>query len=106
MGKINPEIIRIVKAFKARTARKYHIRKMILFGSQASGTATAGSDIDLIVVTNKKDNGIVMKLAEEWHIKQDIDYPVDFIDYTYAEFKRLSGSISMVRQALETGMEV
>ena len=106
MGDVNPKVIRTLKDFKAKAAKKYHIKKMILFGSQAEGTATPNSDIDLIVVTERADKGIVEKLVDEWHIKQDIEYPIDFVDYTSKEFEKLTKRISLVSRAVEVGIEI
>ncbi len=106
MGKINPKIIELLKKLKKRIENKYHIKRMILFGSQVTGKARSDSDIDLIIVTSKKEERIVTKLLDEWHFKQNIDYPVDFIDYTDAEFNRLAKRITLVSQALKTGVEI
>lgn len=38
--------------------------------------------------------------------KQNINYPVDFIDYTDSEFNRLAKGITLVKQILETGIEI
>ncbi len=106
MGKVNPEIIKTLKLFKSRTSRKYNVEKMILFGSQADGTARADSDIDLIVVTRRKSKNLVAKLIDEWHVKQRIEYPVDFINYTKADFERESKRITLAKVALQEGIEI
>ena len=44
---ITPDLI---AAVKERVVQNLHPKKVVLFGSQANGTASQGSDIDLLVV--------------------------------------------------------
>ncbi len=106
MGTVDAKVIKTLKRFKKNTARRYHIKRMILFGSQARGHARPNSDIDLMIVTEKKEKEIVARLLDEWHIKQNINYPVDFIDYTDSEFNKLAKGITLVKQVLEAGIEI
>ncbi|PSN13929.1 nucleotidyltransferase domain-containing protein [filamentous cyanobacterium CCT1] len=50
---------------KTRLIKQFQPLKIILFGSQAKGNATAGSDIDLLVVlpavTSKRQTAIAMR---------------------------------------------
>ena len=52
MAKATPELKRIVKRYRIQL-EKMGIRptRVLLYGSQASGTAREGSDIDLIVIS-------------------------------------------------------
>jgi len=52
MAKRTPELKRIVKRYRAQL-EKMGIRpaRILLYGSQAAGTAREGSDIDLIVIS-------------------------------------------------------
>lgn len=52
MVKTTPELKRIVKKYRAQL-KKMGIRpaRILLYGSQATGTAREGSDIDLIVIS-------------------------------------------------------
>jgi predicted nucleotidyltransferase len=53
MAKRTPELKRIVKRYRAQL-EKMGIRpaRILLYGSQAAGTAREGSDIDLIVISS------------------------------------------------------
>jgi predicted nucleotidyltransferase len=53
MAKATPELKRIVKRYRIQL-EKMGIRptRVLLYGSQASGTAREGSDIDLIVISS------------------------------------------------------
>ena len=52
MAKKSPELKRVVKRYRAQL-EKMGIRpsRVLLYGSQAAGTAHEGSDIDLIVIS-------------------------------------------------------
>ena len=81
MGKANVEAINLAKYFKEKAKGKYGIQKIILFGSQVTGQTREGSDIDLLVVSDKfkKRADFMSKLFVEWHIVQKKKFPVDFI---------------------------
>ena len=88
-------------------ARKYGVERIVLFGSQTTGGAGEASDVDLIVVSREGDKlGLASKLYHEWHVVQKIDLPVDFLCYTPEEFERLKGQVTIVREAVRTGVPV
>ena len=62
----------------------YKPQKIILFGSQARGTATDKSDVDICVVidTDKKH-----ALVAELYYVLDLEAPVDIILYTPSEWE-------------------
>lgn len=106
MGRAKPEIMDAIKKF-GEGARKYGVEKIVLFGSQTSGRAGESSDVDLIVVSPEtKKLELLSKLYHEWHIVQGIDFPVDFLCYTPEEFEVLKGQITIVKEALRTGVTV
>ncbi|MBI2910391.1 MAG: nucleotidyltransferase domain-containing protein [Chloroflexi bacterium] len=108
MGKASSEAIEMSRDFKEKAQKKFGIEKMILFGSQATGEVREGSDIDLIVVSSRVKNkaAFMSRLSREWHLKQKKDYPVDFLPYTPEEFERLASKITLVKQAVEEGVEI
>ena len=108
MGKANPEAIKMAKDFKKHAAKKYGIQKITMFGSQATGKTRKESDIDLLVVSDKcrRKAEFMSGLFREWHVVQKKKHPVDFICYTPKEFDRLSKQITIVKQALEEGVDV
>ena len=60
-------------------------QKIILFGSQAKGTATERSDIDICVIaetTNKRE------LLTDLYCEIDSEKPVDFLLYTPEEWSK------------------
>lgn len=108
MGKANPEVIQLVADFKKKAQKKYKIQKIILFGSQITGYTKGGSDIDLLIVSEKfkRRSEFMAKLLAEWHIVQKKMVPVDFVCFTREEFNRLSNQVTIVKQALDEGVEV
>ncbi len=106
MVKVEPKIISMLKLFKSKVAGRYGIKRMILFGSAARGEMHENSDIDLIVVVKRPTRRLAGRLSMEWHTKQNIDYPVDFIDYTEKDFRRLAKGITLVSVALKEGIEI
>ena len=77
--------------------------KVILFGSRARGDALAGSDYDIIVVSEKY-RGVpftdrMTELFRLWNLTTD----VDFLCYTPEEFDRKRRQIGIVRDAVSHG---
>lgn len=56
---------------------------ILLFGSQAKGTATEDSDVDLCVIAPTSDK---RKLLTELYFYVEFDRPVDFVLYTPEEW--------------------
>lgn len=78
MGRASPEMIPILREFKKRVAKKYGIEKMILFGSQITSKRRKDSDVDLLIVSRRKKKlRLMAQLYHEWHIVQEVGYPVD-----------------------------
>ena len=64
-------------------ANKYQPKQVLLFGSQANGTATIKSDIDLCVVLNTDTK---RKLLTDMYCNIDAETPFDLLIYTPAEW--------------------
>ena len=98
--------IEFLKEFKRKASGKIPIQKMILFGSRASGKPHRWSDFDLIIVSEKfrKKGGLIRGV--EFYDYWDLDYPVDFLCYTPEEFNKLKNQITIVREAVNKGIEI
>lgn len=98
--------INFLKEFKRKLSKKIPIDKMILFGSRAKGKPHRWSDFDLIVVSKKFRNVDPLKRALGFYDYWTINYPVDFLCYTPKEFNKLKKKITIVREAVKTGIEI
>lgn len=58
-------------------------QKILLFGSQAKGTATAKSDIDLCIVASTQDK---RSLLTDLYCDTESETPIDFLLYTPEEW--------------------
>lgn len=94
---------RHIAAMVERLVTRFAPEQIILFGSQASGTAAPGSDVDLLVIMpvagSKREKRVEMRMALD-----DILVPMDVLVTTPEEVARerdLVGSI--IRPALREG---
>lgn len=94
---------RNIAAMVDRLVTRFAPEQIILFGSQARGTAAPGSDVDLLVIMpvagSKREKRIEMRMALD-----DILVPKDVLVTTPEEVERerdLVGSI--IRPALREG---
>lgn len=82
------------------------IERAILFGSRARGEAGPHSDVDLMLVSPSFEGKTLSQRAAPLHLAWDLDVPVDFVCYAPSESERLRRRVSLVRVALEEGVEV
>ena len=81
---------------KKRLTSKFDLEKIILFGSQAKGTANRHSDVDLLIITKNVKNRL--KLIDEMDISlEGLKLARDIIvisDLEYESQKLIPGTIS------------
>jgi hypothetical protein len=104
MGK--KEIIEGVREFRKDADKEFQIDKLFIFGSVAKGKMTKDSDIDLLLVSGKFRGKKFFKRAVGLHAYWKLEYPVDFLCYTPEEFNRLKKMVTIVKEAVEEGIEV
>lgn len=95
-----------LRSFKFRLLRKVPIDKMILFGSYARGRPHKYSDIDLIIVSPKFRGTEFRYRPIGFYKYWNLDVPFDFLCYTPEEFNKLKKQITVVKEAVETGIEI
>lgn len=77
--KANPDILKIASEYiKRLEAKKLPLAQVILYGSQARGTAGFDSDIDILVVVNGLDKWIYKTIVDE-AFEVSLQYGVDLI---------------------------
>ncbi len=99
-------ILNQLKEFKKSVIKDYPVQKMILFGSQAWGKPHRDSDIDLIIVSSQFKRKKSFKRGINLYHHWNLNYPVDFLCYTPEEFNRLKKQVTIVREAVEKGIEI
>ena len=90
---LNREVARIFAPVKPK--------RVILFGSQATGQTDEYSDVDLIVVY-ETDKRFLDRLAELYAL-WDLPVAVDMLAYTPEEFERMRIGSAFVADAVEHG---
>ena len=78
-------ILNFLKSNKQLLKDKYNVTKIGLFGSYAKGMANENSDIDLAIVSTKKDfflrEDLLEFLESNFHLKVDVGYLDSFREY-------------------------
>ncbi len=104
MGGKRVSLLSQIREFKKAVAKKHGVEKIVLFGSQAEGTAKKGSDVDLMLVSKKFEGQSALKRPVPFYLEWNYKEPAEFLCYTPKEFEKLSKKTTIVRQALEHGI--
>ena len=96
----------MIESFKERVNKYMPVNEVILFSSRAVGKSTKDSDVDIIIVSPSFKNMNFFQRGAKMYDYWDLDYPVDFLCYTPEEFEKLKNKISIVREALSTGIVI
>jgi predicted nucleotidyltransferase len=89
--KTTGEIISLLQAFKAKSASKYGINTLGIFGSYARSQQDEHSDLDVFVVLNEPDYFTIERIKEE--LEHFIHFPIDIISYRDTLRKSLKENI-------------
>lgn len=81
------EIFEGISAYKEKVVNRLSPRRIILFGSFARGDFNEGSDIDLIVISDWKEDFLdrIKTLMD----MNDLNLPIEPIGYTEEEFEEM-----------------
>lgn len=82
------------------------VERVIVFGSRATGTGRADSDVDLLVVSPAFAGLDAIDRAATARDAWLSDLAVDLLCYTPEEFERLRTQATIVRTAVREGREV
>ncbi len=72
---------------KERLLSKFNLDKIILFGSQARGTADSRSDVDLLIISESTEDKFSL-MDQMRHALMPINYAFDVIVLTQVEFEK------------------
>lgn len=91
-----------IRAAAERIGRDFRPHKVILFGSYAYGTATADSDVDLLVIMPFKGQSVYK--STEIALKANPHFPMDLLVRTPRDVrKRLAWNDFFIREIMENG---
>lgn len=76
----------ILNEAKNRLVNQFHPKKIILFGSQARGTADIRSDIDLLVIGEYQENPLKMMTSMDRALV-GLDFPCDIVVMSPRDFE-------------------
>lgn len=102
----DPALVSAVRRLRDRFAATTPLELVILFGSRARGGARPDSDADLMLVSPAFEGKSLTERASPLYLAWDSDIPADFVCYSPAEFERLRRQVSLVRVALDEGIEI
>lgn len=95
-----------LKAFLKDIRRMYQDAKVYLFGSRARGDARPESDYDLIIVSRQFDKiPFVNRGGTIWKNSQ-VGIAADLVCYTPEEFKKISKTSYVLKDALKYAVQV
>lgn len=82
--------------------REFRPERIVLFGSHAAGTASADSDVDLLVIMPFR--GTALKKSVEILNRLDVRIPVDLVARRPADVRRRYAECDpLIRDALDRG---
>ena len=100
------DIVKKLREFKRNLNNDIKIYKIIFFGSRAHGRPKKDSDVDLIIVSKKFMGKRFRYRPLGFYKYWSLDYPVDFLCCTPEEFNRLKKQATIIREAVEKGIEI
>jgi predicted nucleotidyltransferase len=71
------EAVASVRKFADLVRRSFDVKKVILFGSHAKGTAREDSDIDVAVVFEKIDGDYLDVITQLSRLRREIEYRIE-----------------------------
>ncbi len=83
--------------------KNVHPKKVVLFGSHADGSAGKNSDLDLLVITDTRDEGFKRTKKIRKYLR-GTKIPIDIVVYTPSEVEEWKDTKSaFITQVLENG---
>ncbi|HZX47984.1 MAG: hypothetical protein A2Z47_06830 [Thermodesulfovibrio sp. RBG_19FT_COMBO_42_12] len=82
------------------------VQKVIIFGSQAKGTFTEDSDVDIVVISNEFEKmGLWEKAKYLGRAARGIPYPIEAIGFSPSQLKK-SRQGTLIDEAKRSGVEI
>lgn len=96
----------LVNRLRERIIRDMQVDALIWFGSRTTGRANGSSDYDFIVVSREFDGVRFLARSNKLGNLRDPDAAYDFLCYTPEEFEQMASEMTIVREAVETGIRL
>ena len=106
MGKKEVNLIKLLSEFKKKVNKEFNVTKFILFGSRARKNNKKESDVDILIVSPDFEGRKSFKRSPKLYLMWNEDYEVDFICLTPEELKQKQKQISLVKDAVNKGIEI
>ena len=91
------EVVELVKRYADRVRKDFDLKKVILFGSHAKGTARKDSDIDVAVVFERIDGDYLDVITRLSKLRRDIDHRIEPV--ALEELNDKSGFLKEITQS-------
>ena len=95
-----------IKYFAKIIKNKFDIDKIIFFGSRAKGVYGKNSDYDVILVSKDFDGMKFTKRISMIYPYWKYNDSIEPLCYTPKEFNKLKKQVTIVREAVENGIEI
>lgn len=103
VGPTRPVPMEAIREFCDRIAEQFRPEKIILFGSYARGTATADSDVDIVVIMPCEPSQFRLSVKILQAIRRD--FPLDLIARTPEDVeRRMEWGDPFIRDIVEHGV--
>jgi len=102
--RLTPEDEAWLEGYRQALAEQFPgvVERFIIYGSKARGTATADSDLDVLLVIRDGDRRLKAALKDPGHeLSIDTDAVPSIQVFTVAEWERLGEQESVFREAVE-----
>ncbi len=106
MDRKKDTIMDVAREFKRVINQYIKIDRCILFGSQAKGTAKPFSDVDLLFVSSEFAGKKYFERSPQFYLMWNYPYDVDIICLTPRELQTKKRQIGIIKEAVETGIEI
>lgn len=99
---LDPDLVEAIRSFVEETG----VEHVIVFGSQATGTAGEHSDVDLLVIDPRFEGQRPFERPVPLYDHWPDAIPADFVCYTPEEVEEARGRATIVQAALDEGIVV
>ena len=90
------EVIRLLAKYKSLLSRHFKLDQMFLFGSYATHSASAHSDIDVAIILEEFNDNYFNVVPKIWKLRKEIDPRIE--PHVFEEGKDRSGLLTEIKR--------